>query len=120
MLLTFQNIQMPEATDKINLGKNILLTGFGIEADFPILKKLIATHARRYQKTLKGFKSIALRLKPIHHIEHGGKFELTGDLFADGKVYSASSVGKNPFELVAEVLKKIDAEITHHRRLHGQ
>jgi len=118
--LPLEKFQMPETPAEIKLGKKILLTGFGIEADFPLLKKLIASHVAKYQKMLKDFDRISLRLKPIHHIEHGGKFELTGDLFADGKVYSASAVGKNPFELAAAVLKKIDAEIAHHRRLHGQ
>lgn len=99
----------------IQFGKNIELKGFYIDrSSMEILKKLIGSHVRKYQQTLKDFDRLSLTLKGVHQIEQGGKLELRGNLFCQGKVYSASHVEKNLFVLVAEVLKKLDSEVSHH------
>ncbi len=93
----------------INLGEKIELDGFReIESsELVILKKLIGNFANKFGD----FEELKLHLKDVHKTESSVKFEVSGKLKKDNKLYNAEAINYNLFFVINEVLDRLKKEI---------
>lgn len=93
----------------IQLGEKIELEGFNeLEpGDLTVIKKLVGNYANRFEK----FSKLRLHLKNVHKKEKSTKYEITGMLDKDGKLFNADYLGFNLFMVINRVLDKLKKEM---------
>lgn len=97
----------------IKLGGDIQLTGFRDldSSSMDVLKKIIASHAKRIGELAKRLEILHITLKPVHEREKSEKYEVHAKIIDDGKVYASEITDRNLFAAIDNVLKKIVNEM---------
>ncbi len=103
---------------EIVLGKNkdIKLVNFNQldKSELSIVKKIAGHYINRIEKILHSYDEIKLNLK-IHQRENLFIHEIKGEVFAGGKIFSATSENKNIFNALSDcfnsILRQIEREI---------
>ena len=96
----------------MELGGNIELLGFDeIEiSELIVLKKIIGNYARKFSDALgDDYKKLSLHLKKVHG-KKSHKYEIKATLEGK-KVYKSEITENNLFVCIADVLKKIEAQV---------
>ncbi|MEM2131312.1 MAG: hypothetical protein QXM96_00705 [Candidatus Woesearchaeota archaeon] len=96
----------------VELGGNIELIGFEREPyEMVVLKKVIGNYARKFSDFFADdYERLVLDLKQIHG-EKSNKFQINARLLTKKKQYNSEVTENNLFVCVADVLKKIEAQI---------
>lgn len=99
--------------ESIKLGGDIQLAGFRDldSSSMDVLKKIIASHAKRIGELAKRLEILHITLKPVHEREKSEKYEVHAKIIDDGKVYASEMTDRNLFVAVDKVLKKIVNEM---------
>ncbi len=95
--------------DVIELGGNIELKGVKDlnGGELVILKKILGNYTKRVSENNENFEKFILDLTD----KDGNKYKVKGELFMDGKSYSADMDAANLFFTVNGVLEKIDKKL---------
>jgi len=104
--------------DEIVWGKNkdIKLVNFNKldKSELSIVKKIAGHYINRIEKILHSYDEIKLKLK-MHQRQDLFVHEIKGEIFAGGKIYSASSEHKNIFNAISDcfnsMLKQIESDL---------
>ena len=104
---------MNSMEDSIAPGGNIQLTGFKDidSSSMAVVKKIIASHAKRIAELAKKTGTLHITLKPVHEREKSEKYEVHANFIDDGKVYASEVTERNLFVAVDGVLNKIANEM---------
>ena len=97
----------------MELGGNIELLGFDeLEiSELIVLKKIIGNFARKFSDHLKDdYQKLSLHLKKVHG-KKSHKYELKATLKSKKKSFTSEITEVNLFVCVADVLKKIEAQV---------
>jgi len=98
----------------MELGGNIELVGFKDldVSQMIVFKKIIGNHARKFSDTLENsYKKLKIHMKKIGS-EKSPKYEIKGTLQIDnGNDINSSCTENNVFVCIANVLKKIEAQL---------
>ncbi|MBN2368298.1 hypothetical protein JXC34_04720 [Candidatus Woesearchaeota archaeon] len=97
----------------MELGGNIELVGFNDidSSELIVLKKIIGNFARKFSDQLQeDYEKLTLTLKKIHG-EKSSKFEVQAKIMTKSKPINSECTQNNLFFCVAEVLKKLEAQI---------
>lgn len=95
----------------INLGENIILSGFKIldPGSMTIIKKMVGNSVKKIQELHTEFQDITFTLKTVHGTEGSEKYEVHAKLNM-GKVFAAENTDRNVFMALDSVLKSVEVQ----------
>jgi ribosome-associated translation inhibitor RaiA len=92
-----------------NQDDRILLEKFDIlPEDKPIVVGLIEKHIKKIERNIQ-FDKIKLEMR-VHEKGKSRHFEISGHIFSDGKIYSASEHEIDMIKAIARVLERLESE----------
>ncbi len=93
----------------IQLGEKIELEGFkDLEPEeLTVVKKLVGNYANKFGE----FTKLKFHLKNVHKTEASVKYEISGMLDKDGKIYNADFVNFNLYMVINKILDKLKKEL---------
>ncbi len=97
----------------MELGGNIELIGFNERdnSELIVLKKIIGNYARKFSDYLgEEYEKLVMDMKQVHG-KTSSKFEINVRLLTKSKQYTSDVTENNLFVCVADVLKKLEAQI---------
>ena len=112
------NSKNKEQTDStLELGGNINLTGFRDldKSEMVIIKKVVGNHVKRFSGLNNDFEGISLVMKTVHETPGSKKYDLHAKIIIKGKPITSEVINRNLFVGIDNVLKKIEAELSHHQ-----
>jgi len=95
------------------IGQKISLSGFkDIDSvTFPMVNKIVMTHAARINELAKNMENIHITLKPVHQREKSEKYEVHAKVIDDGKVYVSKVTERNLLAALDKALNKVIHEM---------
>ncbi len=97
----------------MELGGNIELVGFNDVdiSEMIVLKKIIGNYARKFSDHMHDdYERLIVDMKHVHG-KSSSKFQIQAKLSTKGKPYSAEVTENNLFVCIADVMKKLEAQI---------
>lgn len=93
--------------------QKISLSGFkDIDSvTFPMVNKIVRTHAARINELAKNMENIHITLKPVHQREKSEKYEVHAKVIDDGKVYVSKVTERNLLAALDKALNKVIHEM---------